>query len=131
MKKKIIMLIGAFLLILIIMFIIILVPSSKNNNYNKKLFSNIEENTELKNITYVNKSNNYYIVKCSEGVIVLDLNYDKVFEKESVRDSDMPLVYTRNNLYYVEKVRKKDKITYNYYSTDENILVFSSVVGGY
>lgn len=131
MKKKIIIGIVILVVIAILMSVIILMPSFKNNKYNEEIYNNVKENTDLKNITYVNKNNNYYIVKTETKVIVLDLNYEIVFEKQSVRESDMPLVYKRNNLYYVEKIRKKDKIIYNYYSTDEDTLVFSSVVGGY
>ena len=131
MKKKIIIGIVVLVVITILIFVIILMPSFKNNKYNEKIYNNVKENTNLKNITYVNRNNNYYIAKSNEKVVVFDLNYEVVFEKQSVRESDMPLVYKRNNLYYVEKIRKKNKIIYNYYSTDEDILVFSSVVGGY
>lgn len=131
MKKKIIIGIVILVVIAILMSVIILMPSFKNNKYNEEIYNNVKENTDLKNITYVNKNNNYYIVKTGTKAIVLDLNYEFVFEKQSVRESNMPLVYKRNNLYYVEKIRKKDKIIYNYYSTDEDTLVFSSVVGGY
>ena len=132
MKKKIIIGLIILVLIIIMLFVIILVPPIKNNQYHKEIINNIYANTDLKDITYANKDNNYYIIKTSDNkVIVLDLNYEIVFTKDAVRKSNMPLVYKRNNLYYEEIVRKKDKITYNYYSTDEDTLVFSSVVGGH
>ena len=119
-----------FVLISIISFLVILIPPIKNKKYSKQILDDISSNTGLENISYVNKSNNYYIVKIDKLVIVFDLNYEQVFTKDNVRDSDLPLIYKRNNLYYVEKKRKKDRLTYNYYSVDEDKLIFSSVVGG-
>jgi len=130
MKKKILILISILLLIGVLLFLAILLPSLKNKNYEKKLLNNITKNTSLENITYVNKDNNYYIIKVENKIVVLDLNYEEVYTKESVRESNLPLVYRRNDLYYEEKIRNKDKITYNYYSTDEDKLIFSSHVGG-
>lgn len=130
MKKKILILVVVILIISIIAFLILIIPSIKNKNYEKDMLDNIYKNTSLENITYLNKDNNYYIIKIENKVIVLDLNYEEVYTKELVRESDLPLVYKRNSLYYEEKIVEKDKITYNYYSTDEDILVFSSLVGG-
>ena len=131
MKKKIIILLIILLLLAISIFLIILIPPIKNNNYQKRLLDNIYKNTELKNIDYLNKSNNYYIIKIENRVIVLDLNYEEVYTKESVKESKLPLVYKRNNLYYEEKIRKKKSIKYNYYSTDDLSCIFSSSVGGH
>ena len=60
----------------------------------------------------------------------MDLNYEEVFSKEIEVEKELPLVYKRNNLYYEEKIRKKKSIKYNYYSTDDLSLIFSSSVGG-
>lgn len=131
MKKKILILVVVLLIISIIAFLILIIPSIKNKNYEKDMLDNIYKNTSLKNITYLNKDNNYYIIKIEKKIVVLDLNYEEVYTKELVRESDLPLVYKRNSLYYEEKIVEKDKITYNYYSTDEDILIFSSQLGGH
>lgn len=131
MKKKIIILVIILLLILISMFLIILIPPIKNNNYQKELLDNVYKNTKLKNISYLNKDNNYYVIKIDNKGIVLDLNYEEVFSKEIEEEKDLPLVYKRNNLYYEEKIRKKKSLKYNYYSTDDLSLIFSSSVGGH
>lgn len=129
MKKKILIIIIVIVLILISLFISILIPPIKNKKYNENILNKIYDNTEFKNIDYVNKDNNYYIVKIENRVYVLDLNYEIVFQKENIREDTKPLVYKRNNLYYEEKIQKGKKITYNYYSTEEDTLVFSSVIG--
>jgi len=129
-KKKIIILLIIIFLLLTMIFLIILIPPIKNNNYQEELLETIYTNTKIKNVTYVNKDNNYYIIKTDNNVVVLDLNYEEVYTKESVRESNLPLVYKRNNLYYEEKIREKNSLKYNYYSTDDDTLIFSSVVGG-
>ncbi len=131
MKKKIIIVLIIIILIAISMFLIVLIPSIKNNNYQKELLDNIYKNTKLDNISYLNKDNNYYIIKTENKIVVLDLNYEEVYSKESAIESTLPLVYKRNNLYYEEKIRKKSGLKYNYYSTDDLTLIFSSTVGGY
>ena len=121
MKKKIIILIIVLLLILVTLFLILLMPTIKNKKYEEYLIREIYKNTEIKNITYLNKDNNYYIVKVDESVKVLDLNYEEVYSKDNVRE---------NNLFYKEKIRKKKKLLYNFYSTDNEELVFSVSAGG-
>lgn len=130
MKKKIIILIIVLLLIIISIFLIILVPPLKNKKYQEELLDAIYKNTKLENINYLNKDNNYYVVKIDNKVIVLDLNYEEVFSKELLKEENLPIVYKRNNLYYEEKIRKKNSLKYNYYNTDDLSLIFSSTVGG-
>lgn len=131
MKKKVILLLIIILLIAISTFLIIIIPSIKDKKYKKDLLENIYKNTKIEKINYLNKYNNYYIIKIDNKAVVLDLNYEEVYSKEIVRDSNLPLVYRRNNLYYEKKIRKKDNLKYFYYSTDDETLVFSSEVGGH
>ena len=52
MNKKV--LITILITIILLIFSIILYPIIKNNNYQKKLLNNIYENTDLKDIKYLN-----------------------------------------------------------------------------
>lgn len=131
MKKKVILLLIIILLIAISTFLIVIIPSIKDKKYKKDLLENIYKNTKIEKINYLNKYNNYYIIKMDNKVVVLDLNYEEVYSKEIIRESSLPLVYRRNNLYYEKKVRKKDSLKYFYYSTDDETLIFSSEVGGH
>ncbi len=131
MKKKVILLLIIILLIAISTFLIVIIPSIKDKKYKKDLLENIYKNTKIEKINYLNKYNNYYIIKIDNKVVVLDLNYEEVYSKEIIRESSLPLVYRRNNLYYEKKVRKKDSLKYFYYSTDDETLIFSSEVGGH
>lgn len=130
MNKKV--LITILITIILLIFSIILYPIIKNNNYQKKLLNNIYENTNLKAIKYLNKDNNYFIIKTKDKVIVLDLNYEEVYSisTSEIKKSNLDLSYTRNSLYYKERIRKNNKLTYKYYDIKTNEEVFTSVLGG-
>lgn len=123
--------------ILLMVFIVLILgiyiyPSIKNDNYQKRLISDIYKNTDIKDIEYLNKDNNYYVVKDRDKVIVLDLNYEEVYsiDKSKLKDNDLDLVYRRNNLYYEEKIRDGGNLTYNFYNIDNNELAYQVLLGG-
>ena len=123
-KKNIITYITVVVLILIIILTLIF--------YKKELQNNIIQNTDIKNIKEVEKKNNYYIVKNNEEVIILDLNYDKKASKklDELYKSNLKIAYQRGEIYYEEKKRSKDKLTYTYYSTATGEEAFTISVGG-
>lgn len=132
MKRKILYLVGIILFILILVFISIIYPVMRNGDYNKKLFDDVYSNSNIKNINYVNKSNNYYIVKNDEEIVVMDLNYDKInsVNVSDIYDSNLDIVYRRGNIYYEEKINDKDKLIYKYYNINNGEFVFDITVGG-
>lgn len=132
MKRKILYLVGIILFILILVFISIIYPVMRNEDYNKKLFDDVYSNSNIKNINYVNKSNNYYIVKNDKEIVVMDLNYDKInsVNVSDIYDSDLDIVYRRGNIYYEEKINDKDKLIYKYYNINNGEFVFDITVGG-
>ena len=128
-KKSVFILLIVFIVLILGMYIY---PSIKNDNYQKRLISDIYKNTDIKDIEYLNKDNNYYVIKDSDRVIVLDLNYEEVYsiDKNKLMDNDLDLVYRRNNLYYEEKIRDGDNLTYNFYNIDNNELAYQVLLGG-
>ena len=126
MNKKV--LITILITIILLIFSIILYHIIKNNNYQKKLLNNIYENTDLKDIKYLNKDNNYFIIKTKDKVLVLDLNHEEVYSisTSEIKKSNLDLSYTRNSLYYKERIRKNNKLTYKYYDIKTNEEVFTS-----
>ena len=128
-KKSVFILLMVFIVLILGIYIY---PSIKNDNYQKRLISDIYKNTDIKDIEYLNKDNNYYVVKDSDKVIVLDLNYEEVYsiDKSKLKDNDLDLVYRRNNLYYEEKIRDGDNLNYNFYNIDNNELAYQVLLGG-
>ena len=130
MKKK--YLICILILIIIIPLFLIIYPITTNNKYKKDLIKDIYNNTNIKEIKYLNKDNNYYIIKTKDKVIVLDLNYEEVYniDLSLLQSSNLELVYRRNNLYYEKKIREDKKITYQFYDVETNDFVYETSLGG-
>lgn len=130
MKKR--LLIVALVLLVLIVFLIIIYPIIKNNNYIEGIKNDIYKNTEIEDITYLNKDNNYYILKTNDKVIVLDLNYEMVYNISisEIYESELELVYRRNNLFYEEKISEENKIIYKFYDIITNEFVYEAKVGG-
>lgn len=130
MKKKITIII--LVIVIIIPLSVIIYPIIKNNNYQKRLLNNIYNNTDINDITYLNKDNNYYIIKTKEKVLVLDLNYEEKISLDisKLKENDLELVYRRNNLYYEEKTKEKGKLTYKFYNIETNELEYQTSLGG-
>ena len=129
-KKKTIILV--VILVIIAPLSIILYPIIKNTNYEKELQNNIYKNTQIKNITYLNKDNNYYIIKTKDKVIVLDLNYEEKISKniDTLHESNLEMTYRRNNLYYKEKIKEESKIIYKFYNVETGALEYETSLGG-
>lgn len=130
MRKKV--LIISLIVITIVPFLIIIYPILKNNNYDKKLLNNIYDNTNITSIIYLNKDNNYYIIKTKEKVLVLDLNYEEILSLDinKLQDSNLELVYRRNNLYYEEITKEEEKLLYKFYNVETGILEYQTSLGG-
>lgn len=128
MNKKVVIII--LIMIVFLIFGIILYPVIENNKYQDILLDNIYNNTSIKDITYLNKDNNYYIIKSNNKVIVLDLNYEEVYSTSNITESNLDLTYVRNNLYYKERIREDEKLIYKYYDIETGEEVFSSLIGG-
>lgn len=130
MKKKVLLVV--LIIIIIVPLFIVIYPVMQNNNYEKNMLGDIYNNTNIKDITYLNKDNNYYVLKTKEKVLVLDLNYEEVLsiDANNIEESSLELVYRRNNLYYEEKVKDGSKITYNFYNVKTNELEYSTPLGG-
>ncbi len=131
-KKRLLFIIIALLIATILAFLFFIYPVSKNNSYLNKIKKDIKDNTSIEEIDNISKDNNYYILTTNKEVIVLDLNYEKVFSLSltEIKESDLDFTYRRNNLYYKEKVKEKDKLTYKFYNVKTLKLEYESQVGG-
>ena len=130
MNKKILIII--LIIISILPIGIIIYPVIENNKYQNKLLDNIYENTSIKNIEYLNKDNNYYIIKTKDKVTVLDLNYEEIYSinTNELIDSNLDLTYIRNNLYYKERKKENNKLVYKYFDVKTNEEVYTTTLGG-
>ena len=112
------------ILILIIILIIGILYISFLTNHNQDELDNmkksIQDNYSVKDkITDVNRYGNYYIFTTSSEVYVLNNEYKEVYKKNmndlAENQENLPIIYKTNKLMYEKTIRKKDKITYEYY----------------
>lgn len=129
MKKVII----TFISLLVMIFIFVMFTVNKNDKYNDDMVNYIKKNiTSLESINYINKYDNYYIVKDNLNVMVIDNDMNIVLSEKlsNIYSSYDDIVYRLNKLMYVEKIVKDNKVTYNYYDIYNHEEIDSIVVEG-
>lgn len=129
MKKVIIM----FISLLVMIFIFVMFTVNKNDKYNNDMVSYIKKNiTSLESINYINKYDNYYIVKDNLNVMVIDNDMNIVLSEKlsNIYSSYDDIVYRLNKLMYIEKIVEDNKVTYNYYDIYNHEEIDSIVVEG-
>lgn len=129
MKKVII----TFISLLVMIFIFAMFTVNKNDKYNDDMVNYIKKNiTSLESINYINKYDNYYIVKDNLNVMVIDNDMNIVLSEKlsNIYSSYDDIVYRLNKLMYVEKIIKDNKVTYNYYDIYNYEEIDSIVVEG-
>lgn len=129
MKKVII----TFISLLVMIFIFVMFTVNKNDKYNNDMVSYIKKNIiSLESINYINKYDNYYIVKDNLNVMVIDNDMNIVLSEKlsNIYSSYDDIVYRLNKLMYVEKIVKDNKVIYNYYDIYNHEEIDSIVVEG-
>lgn len=118
--KKVLRSILIIVIILIIGILYISYITNHNQDELNNITQNIKDNYSIKDeITYSNRYGNYYIFTTESDVYVLNNEYQKVYQKEisslATNEENLPIIYKTNKLMYEKTIRKKDKITYEYY----------------
>lgn len=126
--KKVLRSILIIVIILIIGILYISYITNHNQDELNNITQNIKDNYSVKDeITYSNRYGNYYIFTTESDVYVLNNEYQKVYQKEisslATNKENLPIIYKTNKLMYEKTIRKKDKITYEYYDALTNQLI--------
>lgn len=127
-------LIKIFISLLIIIFIFILYMDYNDKRYGDSLENKIINNTDIKEINYINHYVDYYIVMDMDNLYVLDLKYveilkiDKILIHENKRKYDM--IYKDGIVMYMNDYYKNKKLIYEYYDLYTYELLDRVLVGG-
>lgn len=126
--KKVLRSILIIVIILIMGILYISYITNHNQDELNNITQNIKDNYSVKDeITYSNRYGNYYIFTTESDVYVLNNEYQKVYQKEisslATNEENLPIIYKTNKLMYEKTIRKKDKITYEYYDALTNQLI--------
>lgn len=130
MKKIIKIFIG----IIILIFILILgMVRNNDKNYNK-MIKEIENNTLVKKVVYVNKYNNYFIVEDNEYLYLINDKYKIISEIDInllyKNSKNYDIIYRDERFMYMKDSYKDGKLYYQYYDIYNYSLIDEIMVGG-
>lgn len=130
MKKIIKIFIG----IIILIFILILgMVRNNDKNYNK-MIKEIENNALVKEVVYVNKYNNYFIVEDNEYLYLINDKYEIISEIDInllyKNSKNYDIIYRDERFMYMEDNYKDGKLYYQYYDIYNYSLIDEIMVGG-
>lgn len=115
MKKRVKIILIIILVFIIFLFLIAL-PNIINNDYLNNTINTLEKETKNK-ITYLNKYNNYYIVKTNKDIIVYDLDYQEIYKEslDKIANMNYDIIYKKETLMHEKTTLSKNKVIYTYY----------------
>ncbi len=123
-----------FISVLIIIFIFVLYMDYNDKRYEDRLKNKIINNTDIKEIEYINYYDSYYIVMDMENIYVLDNKYiellkiDKILIHENKKMYDM--IYKDGMVMYMNDYYKGKLLVYEYYDLYTYELYDRVLVGG-
>lgn len=108
---------------------------SIDNKYINKLEKDIYKNTEVKDIKYVNKYDNYYLVMNKDNIYLFNDGYEEItrisvnlmYENKNNYD----IVYRNKTIMYMDNYKNDEGIIFKYYDIYTYEEVDTVVVGGY
>lgn len=115
MKKVIIVFIGIILLLFISRYTMVLIDYRYNNSLEKEILNN----TDLNNIKYINKYDNYYLVKDNNNLYLFNLEYEEILRVNldivynNIENYD--IVYREQRIMYMDNYMNEEGIIYKYY----------------
>lgn len=131
--KKALKIIGSIILLSLFLILYISYIVDNNSQEVKKLEEKVLKHyTPDSKVESINQYSNYYIIKTSSKVIVLDNQYKLVLEEDldkiNSEVNDQELIYKTNKLAYEKKILKDKKLTYEYYDAISGELIGKTVL---
>lgn len=116
MKKFIII----FISLVLLFFLSIIFIVNNNRSYEDSIFDIVSSNYS-KDISYVNKYLDNYIVKTKDKVVVLNSDFEEIISMNinDLYEYDFDLVYRKNTIMYEDITVYDDKVIYTYYSVSD------------
>ena len=128
--KKLILIFGIIIFIFIIWTGIVI---HNDNKYINKIKNNVYKHTEIDDIEYVNKYDDYYIIKDDKYVYVFDKKYneivkiDNILIYENIKNYD--IIYKDGIVMYMHEYYKKNVLYYDYYDLYKYTLINTVSLG--
>ena len=130
MKKVII----CFISLLVISLMLMIIIQINDGKYTNELEKNIINNTDINNIKYINKYDNYYIVVDGYTIYLIDKKYEILLERDisliHKNDNNYDIIYKDGFFMYFNDYIKNDILVYEYYDINTYKLTKRVFVGG-
>ena len=123
-----------FVSIIIFLFIMIMFMIGTDNRYYDKIKKIIEEECKIDNIIYINKYNDYYIVKDKEYLYLINSEYRIISEIDNnllyENKENYDIIYDDEVFMYMDDEYIDDGVIYRYYDIYSYELINEIKVGG-
>ena len=123
-----------FVSIIIFLFIMIMFMIGNDNRYYDKIKKIIEEECKIDNIIYINKYNDYYIVKDKEYLYLINSEYRIISEIDNnllyENKENYDIIYDDEVFMYMDDEYIEDGVIYRYYDIYSYELINEIKVGG-
>ena len=109
-----------FISLVLLFFLSIIFIVNNNRSYEDSIFDIVSSNYS-KDISYVNKYLDNYIVKTKDKVVVLNSDFEEInsMNINDLYEYDFDLVYRKNTIMYEDITVYDDKVIYTYYSVSD------------
>ena len=129
--KKII---KVFICTLLVIFGFVLFMNHNDEYYINKLKKNIIDNTELKEISYINYYDGYYIVMDNSFLYLYDNEYKELLSEDQIliheNSNNYDIIYKDNKFIYFSDKIEDNQLIYQYYNLYNYELIDEVLVGG-
>lgn len=123
-----------FVSIIIFLFIMIIFMIGNDNKYYDKIKKIIEEECKIDDIIYINKYNDYYIVKDKEYLYLINSEYRIISEIDNnllyENKENYDIIYDDEVFMYMDDEYIDDGVIYRYYDIYSYELINEIKVGG-
>ena len=129
-KIVVIILISLISVLFFSMFIMVKIDNSNIDIIKKEIL----KNTDIKDIEYLNKYDNSYIVVDNEYIYLFNSNYEEItkLDNKIVADNknNYDIIYKDKTIMYMDNYKNKDGLIFKYYDINTYELIDTIVVGG-
>lgn len=119
--------------ILLVLFISICIMIGIDNKYINNMEKDIIKNTGIKDIAYVNKYDENYIVLDNEYLYLFNSDYEEIYKiKNSLlydNKNNYDIIYKDDTIMYMENYKNKEGIIFKYYDIYTYEVIEKIVVG--
>lgn len=103
-------------------------------NNDQKYFTEMKEKIGLKEISYINKYDDKYLVLDKDNLYLFDNKYEEIIQMDRDKlcenKNNYEIIYRNEDFQYLKDYYKNDELVYEYYNIYDCKLIEKIVLGG-